>query len=324
MQAIVYREIGAIDVLELQDVPMPKPAAGELLVRVCASTIDASVLTRFPGGMAPQDPKTIFMLKHVMHVEGSIPGGEISGVVVAVGEGVVGFCPGDEVVADTNLSGGWAEYAVVKADQAAFKPKNLSFTAAACLPVAGIVSYGALKRAHVPAGGSVLVWGASGGVGTLCSQLAYAMGRNVTGAVRVGRITELSRRLSGAMVESDPTKLISGQCTFDAVLGVNGRLSFKEAKALLNPGGTYVAVGGEGAAAGILGPLLSFGSGKHLTFVTHDALVKTDALTQAVRLAECAQIEPLVSRTFALEDAAQAVTWTLEAHPSARTVLTVA
>ncbi len=54
MRAIVYREIGAIDVLELQDVPTPKPAAGELLVRVCASTIDASVLTRFPGGMAPR------------------------------------------------------------------------------------------------------------------------------------------------------------------------------------------------------------------------------------------------------------------------------
>ena len=322
MKAIVYTEIGTPDVLVEREVPKPEPRPGEVLVKVRASTIDASVLTRFPGGGEP-GAFARFALKHALHAVGAIPGGEVSGTVGAVGEGVDGVRPGDTVIADTGLSGGWAEYVCVPQHMVARKPLHLDDVAAACVPVAGIVGLGALEKAAVRPGMRVLVWGATGGVGSLTARMAGALGAEVTGAVRAARVAELAGAAPYEPVPSDAPALISQGRTFDAVIGVNGSLTLGEAKRLLAPGGTYVAVGGDGAAAAVLGPIAAIGSGKRVTCVMHDALVKSDVLARACALVADAHIVPCVSGVFPLAETVQAVRWTIETHPAGRTVLTV-
>ena len=322
MRAIVYTEIGTPDVLVERDIPRPEPKAGEVLIRVRASTIDASVLTRFPEGGEP-GAFARFALKHALHAVGAIPGGEVSGVVEAVGEDVDDFRPGEPVIADTGLAGGWAEYVCVPQHMAAHKPEHLEYAAAACVPVAGIVGLGALKKADVKPGMRVLVWGATGGVGSLTALMAGALGAEVTGAVRAARVAELAGRAPYEPVASDAAALVSQGRTFDAVIGVNGSLILGEAKRLLVSGGTYVAVGGDGAAAAVLGPVAAIGSGKHLTCVMHDALIKSDVLGRACTLVAGADIVPCVSQTFPLAEAKRAVRWTIEHHPAGRVVLIV-
>ena len=322
MRAIVYTEIGTPDVLVEREVPKPEPKSGEVMIGVRASTIDASVLTRFPDGGEP-GAFARFALKHALHAVGAIPGGEVSGVVEAVGEGVDGLRPGDPVIADTGLAGGWAEYACVSQHMVARKPGHLGHAEAACIPVAGIVGLGALEKAEVAPGMRVLVWGATGGVGSLTARMAEALGAEVTGAVRATRVTELAGRVPFEPVASDASALASRGRTFDAVIGVNGSLTLGEAKRLLAPGGTYVAVGGDDAAAAVLGPVAAIGSGKRLTCVMHDVLVKSDVLGRACDLVAGARVVPCVSRTFPLAEATQAVRWTIGHHPAGRVVLTV-
>ena len=322
MKAIVYTEIGTPEVLIERDVPKPVPQSGEVLVKVRATTVDASVLTRFPDGGEP-GAFARFALKHALHAVGAVPGGEVAGTVEAVGAGVDRFSTGDAVIADTGLSGGWAEYVCVPQHMVARNPKHLEYVEAACIPVAGVVGLGALEAAGVASGSDVLVWGATGGVGSLTARMATAMGANVAGAVRASRVNELADTAPFEPVASDAQALKMGGRAFDAVIGVNGSLTMGQAKSLLAPGGTYVAVGGDGAAAAVLGPLAAIGSGKHLTYVMHDALVKTDVLERAVELVSTASVVPDVSRTFELSQAKQAVCWAIDSHPAGRVVLTV-
>lgn len=322
MKAIVYSKIGTPDVLVERDVPTPVPGPGDVLIKIHATTIDASVLTRFPGGEKPGAFAQV-ALKHVLHAVGAIPGGEVSGTVAAAGEGVERFVPGQAVVADTGLSGSWAEYVCVPQHMVAQKPSHLTHAEATCIPVAGIVGLGALEAAGVAPGAEVLVWGATGGVGSLTARMAKALGIHVTGAVRAARMPEYTDAAVFEPVVSDAAALVSAGKTFDAVIGVNGNLTLKQAKSLLSPGGTYVAVGGDGAAAAVLGPVASIGSDKRLTYVMHDSLIKTGVLDRAVDLVAVASVTPDVSQTFPLTEAEHAVRWTIENRPAGRVVLTV-
>ena len=219
MKAIVQTEYGPPDVLELRDVAKPVPADDEVLVKVCAASVNAYdwhlltadvFLVRLMGGglRKPKNTRT---------------GADIAGRVEAVGKNVTQFRPGDEVFGDIAGHGGFAEYAAAPERALALKPANLSFEQAAAVPMAGITALQGLRdQGKSTAGQRVLVNGASGGVGTFAVQIAKAFGAEVT-AVCSTRNVEQARALGADHVidytKEDFTK--SGQ-QYDLILAANG------------------------------------------------------------------------------------------------------
>jgi len=169
MKAIRYAAFGGPEVLRLEDVPVPVPGEGEVLVRVHAAGVNPGDW-QIRSGLAGDR----FGLPY-------IPGWDVAGVIAAGGE-AAGFRPGDAVYGMTANSGGCAEYAVVPAGQLARKPSAATFSEAAALPQSGITAWHALfEQGGLKAGQTVLVNGAAGGVGHLAVQLARWKGARVIG-----------------------------------------------------------------------------------------------------------------------------------------------
>lgn len=174
MKAIVVREFGGPEVLRIEEVPNPVAGAGELLVRVGAAGIqfvETQTRTGAMQGVSPVAPKSLPW----------IPGREVAGEVVDVGDGVpaewIGRrVSGNTVAADGNLGGGYAELAVVQADAAHQLPDTLGFAEAVSLLGTGRTALGLVEYAEVGKGDTVLVEGATGAVGVLSVQLAHAAG----------------------------------------------------------------------------------------------------------------------------------------------------
>ena len=181
MRAVVYDRYGPPDVLRVEDVPMPSPGAGQVLVKVAATSVNLSdweCLRGSPlyarlGGLRSPARRTL--------------GSDIAGWVDAVGEGVTRFRPGDEVYGDNlALKGGFAEYAVAAESALAHKPAELTFAEASTIPQAGAIALQGTDGAA--AGRRVLINGAGGGSGSFAIQLAKRLGAHVTGVDNAGKL----------------------------------------------------------------------------------------------------------------------------------------
>jgi NADPH:quinone reductase-like Zn-dependent oxidoreductase len=174
MKAMTHSEYGPPDVLRLADVANPAPAAGEILVRVRAASLNAADWHLLRG-----EPPIIKLTAG--KPKARVPGLDFAGEVEQVGAKVTELRVGDAVFG-SGRRGALAEHVCVAAKFAVRKPDTLSFEQAAALPVAGVTALRALRdRAQVRAGQRVLVIGAAGGVGTLAVQIAKALGAEVTG-----------------------------------------------------------------------------------------------------------------------------------------------
>ncbi|AWI79278.1 quinone oxidoreductase [Parazoarcus communis] len=173
MKAMVLNEYGVSSEFQVADLPKPAVKAGHVVVRVAATSVNTvDTMIRQMGKDLPLSPDLPAVL-----------GMDFAGTVEAVGEGVTGFVPGDEVYGCAgglaDLQGALAEYMLADARLIAHKPKSISMREAAALPLVGITAYEGLQRAGAQAGQKVLVHGGTGGVGHLAVQLAKHLGADV-------------------------------------------------------------------------------------------------------------------------------------------------
>src|SRR5437764_12577350 len=179
MKAIVCTKYGSPDVLKLEEIQKPTPGDDEILVEVHAASVNYSNLILVRG--KPFLARLGFgLLKPTL----KIPGSDIAGRVVAAGRNVKQFRLGDEVFGDLSNCGrgGYAEYVCVPENVLALKPANISFEEAAAVPEAALVALQALRdKGQIQAGQKVLIYGASGGIGTFAVQIAKYFGAAVTG-----------------------------------------------------------------------------------------------------------------------------------------------
>lgn len=181
MKAIVVSQYGDLNVLELKDVPTPKPKQGQALVRIKAAGLNFIDIYMRKGAMGRMVPLPF------------IPGLEASGIVEAVGEGVTEVKPGDRV-AYTKDIGSYAEYNVVKAAHLIPLPDDMSFEAGAAFPLQGITAHYLLHDYyHIKAGDWVLMHAAAGGVGLLVVQWLKKIGARIIGTVSSEKKAELAR-----------------------------------------------------------------------------------------------------------------------------------
>jgi NADPH:quinone reductase-like Zn-dependent oxidoreductase len=173
-KAYAFTAYGGPEVEEFIDVPRPAPGPGELLIRVLAAGVNPADWKRRAGRTAAETQFPVVF------------GREVAGVVEEAGEGVDGFAPGSAVFGNP-AAGGFAEYTLLPAEQAAYKPPQVSFTDAATLPVAAATAYDGVRQLGLPRGATLLITGAGGGVGVAAAQIAGRDGLHVIGTASIGK-----------------------------------------------------------------------------------------------------------------------------------------
>ncbi|WP_369174566.1 NAD(P)-dependent alcohol dehydrogenase [Streptomyces sp. R28] len=324
MKAVVQDRYGSADTLEFRDFDTPVPAADEVLVRVHAASVNA-----YDWHLMHGDPKIARLVLGVTRPKARVRGRDFAGRVEAVGSGVMGLKPGDDVFGEAD--GAFAEYVCAKDSMVGPKPANLTFEQAAAIPLAGNTALIGLRDVgRVQPGQTVLVNGASGGVGTFAVQLAKAYGAEVT-AVCSTRNVDLVRSL-GADHVIDYTRedFTRGGRRYDVVLDLVGNHSLAGFRRALTPTGTLVLSGGgvyEGGS--VVGPMGLFFKRRVAAPFARQRLLELPArqsranLAALRELAESGKIAPVVERTYPLSEAAEAIRYVEVEHARAKVVVTV-
>ena len=324
MKAVVFTKYGPPEVLQLIEVEKPAPKADEVLVRVRAASVNAAdwrmvsadpFLVRFYSGLLR--PKKI-----------TCPGADVAGVVEAVGSDVTRFKPGDEVFGDVFESGmgGFAEYKCAHENELVLKPANVTFDEAAAVPLACMTALHALRDVgQVRAGQSVLINGASGGVGTFAIQLAKYFGAEVT-AVCSTKKAEQARALGADhVIDYMREDFTLGGKRYDLIVAVNGYHSIFDYRLTLAPEGRYAMIGGGSAQlfqALLLGPLLSLAGGRKM--LTVSSKPNQQDLLFLKELLGSGKIKPVIDRRYPLSELPDAIRYVEAGHAGGKVVITMA
>src|SRR5215213_2070023 len=239
MRAVVQDTYGEADVLHVEQIPRPEPGSGEVLVRVAAAGVDRGVWHLMAG-----KPYAVRLAIGLRAPRNRIRGRELAGVVEAVGAEVTSFRPGDAVYGIGE--GSFAEYAPAKATKLAPTPAGLSAEQASVVPVSASTALQAVRdHGRVQAGQTVLVIGASGGVGSFAVQIAKAVGAHVTGVSSTEKVDLVRSLGADEVVDYRTTDLAASGRRYDVVLDIGGNRPLRTLRRLLSPTGTLVIVGGE-------------------------------------------------------------------------------
>ena len=323
MRAIVHRSYGTADVLKHETVSIPSIGEKDVLIEVHCAALDRGtwhLMTGMPylirilgfGFMRPKQP---------------IPGIDVSGRVIKVGNAVTRFAAGDKVFGIAN--GSFAEYTRAKEDKLVTKPERLTFEAAAAATVSGITALEALTDVgRVQAGQHVLVVGASGGVGTYTVQLAKALGAEVTGVASASKADLLHSLGADHVIDYATNYLVDSKCQYDLIIDIGGRNKVSSLRRVLTPQGTLVFVGGEdgnrvtgGIGRQVGASLLSIFLKQRLTM-----FINSENHSIMQRLSEFMQsgaVIPSIGQRFALDDVPEAMRQLEAGNARGKTVITV-
>jgi NADPH:quinone reductase-like Zn-dependent oxidoreductase len=306
MRAVVQDGYGDADVLRVTDLPRPKVGKDEVLVQVAAAGVDRGTWHVMTG--LPYLARLALGLRRQRQ---PVPGLDVAGTVVAVGAAVTRFAVGDEVYGIG--TGTFAEYAVAKEKRMAHKPAGLGFVDAAAVPVSAVTALMAVHDlGRVQPGQDVLVFGASGGVGSYAVQLATAAGASVTGVCSAAK-AELVRSLGAVDVVDRATEDFAALGRrWEVVIDIAGNPTLSRLRRALTPTGTAVIVGGEEGgrfAGGISRPLRAVALSpivkqRLAMVVPRQSAADLDRLSAL--LADGA-FRPSVGRMYPLENAADAL-----------------
>ncbi len=320
MRAVVQRRFGAPDVLRLEEVGAPEPGEDDVLVRVRAASVNPAdwhvirgrpLLVRLAG----------YGIRRPAH---PVPGKDVAGVVEAVGRQVSGFRVGDEVFGWAR--GSYAELAVAAQDRLATKPDRLTFEEAAAVPLAAVTALQGLRDVgRLRSGASLLVIGASGGVGTFAVQIGRALDATVTG-VCSSRNVDLVRSIGADEVidytHEDVTRLAR---RFDVIFQLAGTASPLALRRALRPAGTLVLSSGDGRLNGIDRILLATASSRMVRrrLVSFVASERGSDLAAVKAFIDEGAVTPVIDRCYPLDEIVDAVRYAEAGHTRGKVVLSV-
>ena len=324
MKAIVQDAYGSADVLELREIARPTIGTDDVLVQVRAAGVDPGVWHLMSG-----EPYLVRTIGGLRKPKVPARGRDLAGVVAAAGAAVTRFRVGDEVWG-TCESGSFAEYATARQRRLAPKPAGISFEEAAVTPISGVTALQAVRDSGgVQPGQRVMVIGAAGGVGSFAVQIATAFGSTVTGVCSPSKI-ELVRSLGAEeVIDYTRDEIDRDGARYDVIIDTAGNRRLRVLRRALTPRGTLVLVGGEHGGGRLLGgfdrqlraPLLSLFVGQRLRGLA--ARERAEDLEEVGRLIESGAVRPVIDRTYALADAADAIRYLHEGHVAGKVVVTI-
>ncbi|NIF72759.1 NADP-dependent oxidoreductase [Burkholderia sp. Ap-962] len=289
MKAVILKQYGGAEQLELRDIARPEPGPGQLRVRVVAATLNPGNVKRGAGALRGLVPELEFPW---------VPGADFSGVVDALGAGVEGFAPGDEVFGYGGAGGAFAEFLVSEVDALAHKPRTLDHAGAASLAVVAQTAVQAFELGELQAGQSLLILGAGGAVGNAALQLARHRGVRVIAVCRARSAARLVELGAEQVFDDAATPLETVVQGVDMVLDGLGGETARRALSVLEPGGVLVALNGPPAEdeAERLGV-------RALFLRTQN---RGNGLARLAAEIDAVPVRPFLARSYALAETAQA------------------
>lgn len=287
MKAVVYKKYGAPEVLKLIDIKKPQPKDNEILVKIHAATVTSGDVRLRSSDFPPLFWLPARLIFGLFKPKKSILGHELAGTIEKIGKSVTKFNVGDEVFGTTTMlkTGSYAEYICLpqqwKHGVVAIKPKNLNFKEAAALPVGSMTAMYLLNKANLKKGQRVLVYGASGSVGSYAVQLANKEGAEVTGVCSDSNLEMVKSLGADHVINYKKNDYTESNEKFDIVFDAVGKTTKSEAKKVLNSGGVFVSV----------------------TMLTKE---KVEYLKEVKNLVEQGKIKPFIDKTFTLNNLVKA------------------
>ena len=303
MKAIVANKFGNADVLQLRDVPKPTPQANEILVKVKATTVSAGDIR-----MRSLDVPLAFWLPARLTLgftkpKNPIYGMELAGEVAAVGPAVTRFKVGDAVFASTLAEkfGGYAEYKCLPEDALVLpKPHNMSYEEAAAVPIGGPTAVRLLRKGNIQPGRKVLIYGASGSVGTYAVQVACHLGADVTAVCSAANAAMVQSLGADRVLDYTQADFASKLERYDVIFDAVARFPKALRPQALAPDGRYESIA-------------KLSTKQHV-----------EELSFIKGLIEAGEVRAVIDRCYPLEQAAEAHRYVEAGHKKGNVVLTVA
>jgi len=294
-------QIGAGGTLSVQEIAVPKPGAGEVLIKVRAA------------GVNPVDWKI------AASRTGQVAGTDVAGVIDSLGEGVTAWKPGDQVLGFARQSGSYAEYAVIPVNALALKPKSLTFEQAAGVPIAAETAYRSLHQAgNLQKGQTVLIHGAAGGVGSAAVQIAKAAGARVIGTASANNAEFLKSLGVDQVIDYRAQKFEDVVKNVDVVLNTANMETNARSVGVVREGGVLVSIVGPPDEAACTAAKIRCARPDRTTGASI-----ADQLARVGELADAGKFKVVVDGVYPMADAAKAWEKSREGHTRGKLIIQV-
>jgi NADPH:quinone reductase-like Zn-dependent oxidoreductase len=317
MKAMVYDNYGPADVLHLSEVPKPTPKANEILVKIAATAVNSADVR-----IRKADPFLVRLAFGLFRPRQKILGISLAGKVEAVGEKVTNFAVGDEIFGLTKSgTGAYAQYVSISdRSPIAYKPKNLNFLESAALPFGAHTTWDFLRKAQLSKGQTVLIYGASGAVGTALIQLAKYHGAQVTAVCGTGNLELVKSLGADAVIDYTKQDISSISTTFDLVIETVNKVEISKVANLVKKGGVLIL------GAGLIKEMLaarSIGKKYGIKVIVGPVDVSAEDMDTIRKLAEEGSLKPTIDKAYPLEEIPQAHAYVDTGHKKGNVVVAV-
>ena len=329
MKAIVCKDFGTPDVLQIKEVTKPTPKDNEVLIRVHATSVNfGDLMARNFKAVSPRTFNMTFLFWLVAKLSlgirkpnFTILGSELAGEIEAVGKNVKRFKKGDQVFGYPGMSfGGYAEYLCMPEDGClAIKPSNMTYEEAAVVPYGAIMALNLLRKTNIQPGQKVLVNGASGGIGSAAVQIAKHWGAEVTGVCGTARLEFVKSLGADKVIDYTKEDFTQNGETYDLIFDVLGKASFVKVNHSLKPNGILLF------ASFKIKQLIqmlwtSKTGGKKVICAIAPGSVED--LLSVKELIDMGKIKTIIDRCYPMEQAAEAHCYVEQGHKKGNVVIT--
>lgn len=322
MKAIVYRKYGPPEVLKLEEVEKPIPKENEILVKVKATTVTVADIRSRSFSVPPAFWLPARITLGFKQPKKEILGMELAGEVESIGKDVKNFKKGDQVFAASLTSfGAYAEYKCLPEDgPVSIKPSNITYAEAAAIPIGARTALYFLRKANIHSGQRVLVYGASGSVGSYAVQLAKYFGANVTGVCSTSNVEMVKSLGADKVIDYTAEDFSRIDVTYDVIFEAVNKSSFSACMKLLKKEGTYINITEPLPSVQMLWTQLT--SSKKL-LLSRNSPETSEALNFLKELVEMGKLKVVIDRYYELEEIVEAHRYVEKGHKKGNVVLNV-